>query len=126
MCHPTPELQRFVAGRGMSKSEVLARQGVPDGHESTLASSGQRLRPCDREALHRMRDRGPLTIPQAYDCGHSHNETTGHGMNRLVAAQLAAFHGWDPRADDALWVLTNKGKFTLSAMEHDDPSPSGA
>ena len=109
----------------MGKAVGLTRQSVPSDRDSTLASGGQRLRPCDREALHRLHDRGPLTIPQAYDCGHSHNETTGHGMNRLVAAHLAAFHGWDLRADDALWVLTSKGKMILCAMEHEDPILSG-
>lgn len=104
----------------MGKMEGLTPLGAAQAFESTNASGGYaRLRPSDREALHRLRDRGPLTIPQAYDCGHSHNESTGHGMNRLVAANLAAFHGWDHGADDALWALTAKGKKALNAMEPD-------
>lgn len=110
----------------MGKTRSLTSLVVALAPEATIASCCHpRLRPCDREALQRLRDRGPLTIPQAYDCGHSHNETTGHGMNRLVAANLVVFHGWDPAADDALWVLTTKGKKTLTALHHDTLSPSG-
>lgn len=78
---------------------------------------GSRLRPADLEALRRLRELGPLTIPQAYDCGHSLNETKGHGMNRLVAASLAVFHDWDATKDDALWVITSKGKKELGKTE---------
>jgi len=109
----------------MGKMESITPMSAALAHESATASTGHlRFRPCDREALRRLRDRGPLTIPQAYDCGHSHNETTGHGMNRLVAANLAAFHGWDSGADDALWTLTNKGKKALSVMEDEPLGPS--
>jgi hypothetical protein len=72
-----------------------------------------RLRPLDLEALRRLRDHGPLTIPQAYDCGHSLHESKGHGMNRLVAACFAVFHEWDAARDDALWSITSKGKKEL-------------
>jgi len=69
-----------------------------------------RLRPQDVEALSRLLANGPLTIPQAYDCGHSDNETTGHGMNRLVAASLATFSGWNQEDEDAMWMITARGK----------------
>ena len=73
-----------------------------------------RLRARDVEALSRLFDHGPLTIPQAYDCGHSNNETTGHGMNRLVAASLVVFAGWDARDEDALWTITARGKGAIA------------
>jgi len=60
-----------------------------------------------------MVELGPLTIPQAYDCGHSTNETTGHGMNRLVAAALVSFHGWNQLDEDALWMITERGRRAL-------------
>ncbi len=72
------------------------------------------LRPVDLEALQRLRDRGPLTIPQAYDCGHKENESTGHGMNRLVAAGYAVFCRWDDDLDDALWSITMRGRRELA------------
>jgi hypothetical protein len=58
-----------------------------------------------------------LTIPRAYDCGHKDTETTGHGMNRLVAAGYAVYHRWDADEDDALWALTERGKFALARVE---------
>jgi hypothetical protein len=74
----------------------------------------RRLRARDFEALQRMLDLGPLTIPQAYDCGHVDNETTGHGMNRLVAASLVIFQGWNESENDALWMITEKGRKALA------------
>jgi hypothetical protein len=71
------------------------------------------LRSRDVEALSRLFDNGPLTIPQAYDCGLSDIETTGHGMNRLVAASLVAFSGWHSEDEDALWMITARGKGTI-------------
>ena len=70
------------------------------------------LRPTDVEALRRLRDRGPLTIPQAYDCGHN-----AHGMNRLVGAEYAFFSGWDPALDDALWNITKRGRSALAGVQ---------
>lgn len=89
----------------------------PPHRPAATSSRHKRLRPCDLEALLRLRDQGPLTIPMAYDCGHSHNETNGHGMNRLVGATLAVFHDWDPVEDDALWAITSKGRRVLHTME---------
>ncbi len=77
----------------------------------------RRLRSRDIEALRRLLARGPLTIPQAYDCGHSHNETTGHGMNRLVAATLVTFYGWNNDDEDALWKITERGKKALDERD---------
>ena len=77
-------------------------------------SSHPRLRSQDVEALNRLLDHGPLTIPQAYDCGHSDNESTGHGMNRLVAASLATFSGWNAKDEDALWMITARGKDAIT------------
>jgi hypothetical protein len=81
------------------------------------AGEHRKLRSRDLEALRRMQDHGPLTIPKAYDCGHGGSETTGHGMNRLVAATLAIFHGWDATEDDALWTITEEGRQALRAVE---------
>ena len=72
-------------------------------------SQNRRLRPRDMEALRRMQDQGSLTIPQAYDCGHADGETSGHGMNRLVAASLVVFQGWDASEEDCLWGITPRG-----------------
>jgi hypothetical protein len=81
------------------------------------AASGElrRLRPRDLEALRRLQDHGPLTIPQAYDCGHADGESSGHGMNRLVAASLAVYQGWDADENDSLWVITRRGARGLRA-----------
>lgn len=83
--------------------------------EGSRAAAGElrRLRPRDLEALRRLRDHGPLTIPQAYDCGHADGESSGHGMNRLVAASLAVFQGWDADENDSLWVITRRGERAL-------------
>lgn len=98
-------------------------ENLTAAHSSLSPRSGatppriKHLRAFDLEALRRLRDHGPLTIPQAYDCGHSLNETKGHGMNRLVAAAFVVFHDWDVARDDALWVITNKGKNVLRRIE---------
>jgi len=89
-----------------SVEQSRKRQSEPSSHP--------RLRSQDVEALNRMFERGPLTIPQAYDCGHSDNESTGHGMNRLVAASLVTFSGWNQEDEDALWALTARGKVTIA------------
>lgn len=68
-----------------------------------------------------MRNRGPLTIPEAYDCGHVNNESNGHGMNRLVAATLVVCSGWDHDQDDGLWSITAEGKRLLNLLETDLP-----
>lgn len=73
------------------------------------------MRARDIEALRRLRVEGPLTIPQAYDCGHLDGESTGHGMNRLVAAALVAFHAWSDEDEDALWMITERGKSALDS-----------
>lgn len=76
------------------------------------------LRALDLEALRRLRDLGPLTIPQAYDCGHSLNEAKGHGMNRLVAAAFVLFNDWDAITDDSLWKITNRGRNVLKTIDN--------
>lgn len=78
----------------------------------------RRLRVQDVTALRRLLCKGPLTIPQAYDCGHTDNEVTGHGMNRLVAAALVVFHGWNTVDDDAVWIITERGKRALDESAH--------
>lgn len=102
----------------MKKTEILTPL-EPSLSPASGKRSGEhrRLRPRDLEALRRLRDLGPLTIPQAYDCGHGDSETTGHGMNRLVATTLAVFHGWDAVDDDALWTITAQGRRALRAAE---------
>lgn len=90
---------------------------------SSEPSSQPRLRTQDVEALSRLFDRGPLTIPQAYDCGHSDNESTGHGMNRLVAASLVTFSGWNKEDEDALWMITGRGKGAITQKRaHESPA----
>ena len=95
----------------------------PDPHESDssteheeVAGDYRRLRGRDLEALCRLMERGPLTIPEAYDCGHVDSESKGHGMNRLVAVGLVVFYGWDTAADDGLWNITVKGRRAIQAQ----------
>jgi len=102
----------------MKKTQALTAQKL----SSTLGTheppgEHRRLRPRDLEALQRLRDLGPLTIPQAYDCGHADSETTGHGMNRQVASSCAVFCGWDSATDDGLWTITERGRRTLTRIE---------
>ena len=92
-----------------NSSTLKPMKQEPSRRRHSEASLQVKLRPRDFEALCRLRDNGPLTIPQAYDCGHSNNETTGHGMNRLVAASLVAFCGWNKEDEDALWMITPRG-----------------
>jgi hypothetical protein len=72
--------------------------------------------------MQRLQENGPLTIPDAYDCGHEINETRGHGMNRLVGAGLVFCAGWDPVQDDALWHLSSAGKRILRLLTHEAES----
>lgn len=95
----------------MPKSSAESSLGTEDSPGADdLPTEFRRLRPRDLEALQRLRERGPLTIPQAYDCGHVDSESKGHGMNRLVAIGLVAFSGWDSDTDDGLWSVTAKGR----------------
>ena len=100
----------------MEKDEIFRPdEPQPSRRAPSRAKTHRRLRPQDVEALRRLLDQGPITIPQAYDCGYTDNETTGHGMNRLVAAALAIFHGWNADDDDALWAITERGRRELDA-----------
>ncbi len=100
----------------MKKSEILKPLEIAaSGVLRDRAGAHRRLRPRDIEALRRMLDDGPLTIPQAYDCGHAESESKGHGMNRLVAAALAVYCGWHQEDADALWMITERGKSALDA-----------
>ena len=82
-----------------------------------MIEAHRNLRPIDTEALQRLRDRGPLTIPQAYDCGHRDHEVTGHGMNRLVSAGYTVFCRWDADRNDALWMITQRGRKVLAGIK---------
>lgn len=75
--------------------------------------------------MRRLLDNGPLTIPQSYDCGYTDNETTGHGMNRLVGGALVIFYGWNEDDEDALWMITDRGKEALvaRALQETPPRP---
>jgi hypothetical protein len=100
----------------VKKSQILKPlEAEPSRRHDDRARSHRRLRARDVEALRRLLDDGPLTIPQAYDCGHADNETTGHGMNRLVAAALVVFYGWNKADEDALWMITQRGRRALDA-----------
>lgn len=99
----------------VKKSQILKPlEAEPSHGPQERSRSHRRLRARDVEALRRLLG-GPLTIPQAYDCGHADNETTGHGMNRLVSASLVAFHSWSADEEDALWTITERGKGALNA-----------
>ena len=100
----------------MKKSMILKPlEAEPSRGSRSATRAHRRLRDRDIEALRRLLDDGPLTIPQAYDCGHADNETTGHGMNRLVAAALVNFSGWNKEDEDALWMITQQGKRALDS-----------
>ncbi len=98
--------------------QVGQKVSIPRGRVRPDAHRGEQrqLRPKDFEALRRLQNRGPLTIPEAYDCGHRDTEATGHGMNRLVAARYAVFDSWDADRDDGLWVITERGREKLRAL----------
>lgn len=75
------------------------------------------MRPVDVDALRRLRDRGPLTIPEAYDCGHETVRGEGHGMHRLTSAGYVVFLGWDGDKNDGLWTITRRGRTAVEEAE---------
>lgn len=83
------------------------------------------MRPVDVEALRRLRDRGPLTIPEAYDCGHETRNSDGHGMHRLTSAGYVVFFDWDPAHDDVRWRLTKRGTEALESAESTESAGTG-
>jgi hypothetical protein len=110
----------------MKKSQSLKPLEIePSRSAEERARSHRTLRSRDVEALRRLRDDGPLTIPQAYDCGHADNESTGHGMNRLVAASLVVFCGWNKEDEDAMWMITSRGKSALDGFRSNPTAPTG-
>ena len=78
------------------------------------------MRAMDVEALRRLRDHGPLTIPEAYDCGYERGGGEGHGMHRLTSAGYAVYVDWDTDVNDCRWQITTRGRAALMVA---DPNP---